>query len=149
MGADGWNMGFWPQLLFLFFFLFLAHFLTPGMAKAGMGVIIVSSAGVFLLGLLNRYGINPLKMGSSGPVFISTIGNINWYCGYWSVLFPLSCGLFLFYESEKRRYLLRCLCGIAASLGFATGISQGSDSGLLVLAGLILLLGWLAGRKPE
>lgn len=149
MGADGWNMGFWPQIVFLFFFLFFVHILTPLMAKVGLGLMITASTGVFLLGLLNRYGINPLKMDSSGPGFISTIGNINWYCGYWSVLFPLSCGLFVFCETAKKQQWLKWLCGIASAVGFATGVSQGSDSGLLVLAGLILLLGWLAGEKTE
>ena len=89
MGADGWNMGFWPQILFLFFFLLLKRTLTTGMAKAGIGMMLSASTVVFLLGLLNRYGVNPLHMESSGPGFISTIGNINWYCGYWSVLFPV------------------------------------------------------------
>lgn len=174
MGADGWNMGFWPQILFLFFFLLLERTLTTGMAKAGIGMMLSASTVVFLLGLLNRYGVNPLHMESSGPGFISTIGNINWYCGYWSVLFPVCCGIFLFREKvlpgsrsahtgalQQRRAsaqrtpasvlydFLPVFSGIAVVIGFATGVSQGSDSGLLVLAAITLILGCFAGKEKE
>lgn len=156
MGADGWNMGFWPQILFLFFFLLLERTFTTGMAKAGIGLMLSASTVVFLLGLLNRYGVNPLHMESSGPGFISTIGNINWYCGYWSVLFPVCCGIFLFREkvlpdseSAILYRILPVLSGIAVVIGFATGVSQGSDSGLLVLAAMTLILGCFAGKEKE
>lgn len=162
MGADGWNMGFWPQILFLFFFLLLERTLTTGMAKAGIGMMLSTSTVVFLLGLLNRYGVNPLHMESSGPGFISTIGNINWYCGYWSVLFPVCCGIFLFREKvlpgsgsaqqapvSVLYRVLPVLSGIAVVIGFATGVSQGSDSGLLVLAAMTLILGCFAGKEKE
>ncbi len=36
---------------------------------------------------------------------------------------------------------------MAVVIGFATGVSQGSDSGLLVLAAMMLILGCFAGRK--
>lgn len=168
MGADGWNMGFWPQILFLFFFLLLERTLTPRLAKAGIGLMLSASTVVFLLGLLNRYGVNPLHMESSGPGFISTIGNINWYCGYWSVLFPVCCGVFLFREKvlpgsrsahtgalQQRTPasvlydFLPVFSGIAVVIGFATGVSQGSDSGLLVLAAITLILGCFAGKEKE
>ena len=168
MGADGWNMGFWPQILFLFFFLLLGRTFTTGMAKAGIGLMLSASTVVFLLGLLNRYGVNPLHMESSGPGFISTIGNINWYCGYWSVLFPVCCGIFLFREKvlpgsrsahtgalQQRTPasvlydFLPAVSGIAVVIGFATGVSQGSDSGLLVLAAITLILGCFAGKEKE
>ena len=168
MGADGWNMGFWPQILFLFFFLLLKRTLTTGLAKAGIGMMLSASTVVFLLGLLNRYGVNPLHMESSGPGFISTIGNINWYCGYWSVLFPVCCGIFLFREKvlpgsrsahtgalQQRTPasvlydFLLVFSGIAVVIGFATGVSQGSDSGLLVLAAITLILGCFAGKEKE
>lgn len=168
MGADGWNMGFWPQILFLFFFLLLERTFTTGMAKAGIGMMLSTSTVVFLLGLLNRYGVNPLHMESSGPGFISTIGNINWYCGYWSVLFPVCCGIFLFREKvlpgsrsahtgalQQRTPasvlydFLPVFSGIAVVIGFATGVSQGSDSGLLVLAAITLILGCFAGKEKE
>ena len=168
MGADGWNMGFWPQILFLFFFLLLERTLTPRLAKAGIGMMLSASTVVFLLGLLNRYGVNPLHMESSGPGFISTIGNINWYCGYWSVLFPVCCGIFLFREKvlpgsrsahtgalQQRTPasvlydFLLVFSGIAVVIGFATGVSQGSDSGLLVLAAITLILGCFAGKEKE
>lgn len=149
LGAQGWYMGFLPQLVLVFSYFAISRFLPKILAKWAAGVMLTVSFFVFALGLLNRYGINPLGMDSAGPAYISTIGNINWYCGYWAVLFPLAAGLFLFYEkptAENSRVLLvkRGLLGSLAAVGFATGITQGSDSGLLALLAMLLLLGSLA-----
>lgn len=149
LGAQGWYMGFLPQLVLVFSYFAISRFLPKILAKWVAGVMLAVSFFVFLLGLLNRYGINPLGMDSAGPGYISTIGNINWYCGYWTVLFPLASGLFLFYEKPKEEsgrafYLRKVLLGILMAAGFATGITQGSDSGLLALLAMLLLLGSLS-----
>lgn len=154
LGSNGWDMGFWPQLVFIGSYFALSRFLTARMAKWAAGAMLVTSFLVFLLGLLNRYGVNPLAITTSGAAFISTIGNINWYCGYWSVLFPLGAGLFMLYgKRQTESFPLYCgkkaVLGIFAAVGFATGISQGSDSGVLALAALILLLGILAGKDVQ
>ena len=91
-------------------------------------------------------------MTSSGPGFISTIGNINWYCGYWSVLFPLGAGLFLFVrrkETGRSEKLCYGLAALTLFTGFATGISQGSDSGILAMIALLVLCGCLSVGSRE
>lgn len=143
MGADGWYMGFFPQLVFIGFYFAISRFLTKKQVGYILGGMLFLSAIVFTLGILSRYGVNPLCMESSGPSFISTIGNINWYCGYWSVLFPLGAGAFLF--GERKRILL----GFFVAIGFATGVTQGSDSGILTIVGLVLLTGCLCVGKSK
>lgn len=149
LGAQGWYMGFMPQLLLISSYFAISKLLTKDLAKWLAGAMLAASFVVFLLGLLNRYQINPLGMITSGPSFVSTIGNINWYCGYWSVLFPVGAGLFLFYEkqtqqSDKAFRIKRIMLALFISVGFATGLTQGSQSGILALAALLLLLGCLA-----
>ena len=110
------------------------------MVLAGMmGTAIV----VFSLGVLNRYGINPLRMEILNGHFISTIGNINWYCGYWSVIVPIGAGLFVFCENK----LVRILSGLFVTASYTTCVTQGSDSGVLCLAVLTLLMGYLVAEK--
>lgn len=154
MGTSGWYMGFFPQIVMAGSYFAITRLLPEIWAKWTAAFMLLSSFGVFLLGVLNRYGVNPLGMASAGPSFISTIGNINWYCGYWTVLFPLGAGMFLLYSEEagkdkKSLRLQRAALGVFTAVGFAAGITQGSDSGMLALAATLLLLGWLAGSSRE
>lgn len=153
LGTSGWYMGFFPQLLMLGSYFAVSRLLPKWAAKWTGGILVAVPFFVFLLGLLNRYGVNPLGIMSIGPGFISTIGNINWYCGYWSVLYPIAAGCFVFYkrkeENKARDGAIRAVLGCAAAVGFATGITQGSDSGALALIAVILLIGTLAVRNRE
>lgn len=153
MGTQGWYMGFLPQLLMLGSYFAISRLLPKWAVKWMAGILVTVPSLVFLLGLLNRYGVNPLGIESIGPGFISTIGNINWYCGYWSILYPIAAGCFVFYkrkeENKGRDRTIRAVLGCVAAVGFATGITQGSDSGALALIAVVLLIGTLAVRKRE
>ncbi len=155
LGAGGWYMGFKPQMLLIGSYFAISRLLVPKKERVlsvALGCLLGTAFVVFLLGLLNRYGINPLGMDTAGPGFISTIGNINWYCGYWSVLFPLGAGVFLFLEKGENRaaYILKKgFLLLYTAIGFATGVTQGSDSCLLVFAGLFFLAGSLCVKQRE
>ncbi|MBQ9134599.1 MAG: O-antigen ligase family protein [Lachnospiraceae bacterium] len=157
LGAHGWYMGFWPQAMLLGSYFAVSR-LFQNRSKVFMSgaacLLLGVSCIVFVLGILNRYGINPLGMDYAGPGFISTIGNINWYCGYWSVTFPLGAGWFLFLEqktdeSTKKCMLKKSLLLLYTAVGFTAGVTQGSDSCLLVLAALVLLGGSFAVKSAE
>ena len=145
LGAPGWYMGFLPQLVLICSYFAVSRLVSLKEVKWITVVLLIVSFIVFTLGVLNRYGVNPLGMESCGPTFISTIGNINWYCGYWSVLFPIGAGAYLYYQ--KKGILLKTALGLFVAMGFATGITQGSDSGVLVIIALIILLGCLCGKE--
>ncbi|MCH5274851.1 MAG: O-antigen ligase family protein [Lachnospiraceae bacterium] len=155
LGISGWYMGFLPQLVLIGSYFAISRFLPRHLGKWLPFILSVISMPVFLLGLLNRYGYLAPGMTSSGPSYISTIGNINWFCGYFVVLFPLTAALFVFCkrESSEPQWLYKCrriLLGINCAIGFATGITQGSDSGILALAAMmILLFGLAAAGKGE
>lgn len=127
-GADGWYMGVVMQMLFvLLYFLFSRYF---EFQIRWLTVWLVAAAGVFLLGILNRYSVYPIVMEGQTPVFISTLGNINWFCGYWSVTAPM--GITLCWIAKKKR--CRVLAGIYSFVAILAGIVQGSDSAYLVFA---------------
>ena len=153
LGKSGWMMGFWQLFVMAGSYFAVSRLLSRRFCKYVAGALFTASFFVFLLGILNRYGINPLGMESSGPDFISTIGNINWYCGYVAVCFPLGAGCFLLWEKSEehtgRDLLLQAGLGIYTAAGFVTTVTQGSDSGFLMLAGLFLIGGCLAVQKKE
>lgn len=127
-GADGWHMGVVMQMLFvILYFLFSRYF---EFHIRWLAVWLVAAAGVFLLGILNRYSVYPIVLEGQTPVFISTLGNINWFCGYWSVTAPM--GMTLYWIAKKKRY--RVFAGIYSFVAILAGIVQGSDSAYLVFA---------------
>ncbi len=136
LGAgNGWYMGFLPQLMLVAAYFFVARFWKP--RKVFGWVLLGVSAVVFLLGYLNRFSFYPIKMYRSNPSFISTIGNINWYCCYTvTVLFV---GVTLLWTGGGKRWQ-RALLGGYVLLGFGTLVTQGSASGLLALAIMLLFL---------
>ncbi len=142
-GEAGWNMGLLTQLAFVLFYFLLAFFweYEENLLAAFMGAASV----VFLLGVLNRFSIYPINMGGTDIGFLSTLGNINWYCGYWAVLFPVS--LVLYWCTDKLWLRLAALAGTA--IGIATGVSQGSSSAVIVFAGLYLCVFCLSFKGIE
>lgn len=153
LGAQGWYMGLLPQLLLIGSYFAVSRFLPKCAVKWTSLVLLAVPCFVFATGLLNRYGVNLLGIPMIGPGFISTIGNINWYCGYWTAVYPVAVGCFVFYEGkaekEKRSGVLRAAFGFAAAVGFASGITQGSESGVLALAAVLLLVSAIAVKRRE
>lgn len=133
-GAEGWYMGTVMQMLFvLLYFFFSRYFVCDGKWPA---VWMTGSVGVFILGILNRYSIYPFAMEGQTPVFISTLGNINWFCGYWSVTAPV--GITLYWCSEKR--WCRLLAGFYSLVAMLAGVVQGSESAYLVFGAVCAVL---------
>ncbi|MBR5798896.1 MAG: hypothetical protein IKY23_02435 [Lachnospiraceae bacterium] len=142
-GTDGWYMGFLPILL-LCITCFLISRLWDG-KKVVLWGILCASAVVFLLGICNRFSFYPIEIEYAQPDFISTLGNINWFCGYLSVIAPVGIGLFVFGRIEKSA---RILLGIYTLIAFMAGVSQGSNSVFLWFGALFWVLLFLsAGDK--
>lgn len=152
-GARGWYMGFFTQLIFLAIYFMVSMLWEP--KKWLFLLIFPVSAAVFLLGYLNRFDIYPIDMKSTNPNFISTIGNINWYCGYLVSVFFAGCYLLWHgdrqgslqehdekqMKKQNRESMLKnCAITAYVALGFATLVTQGSMSGLLALAVVMLTM---------
>ena len=95
-----------------------------------------------IIGLLQRLGILMISEGEGEGFFLTTIGNINWYTGYLSVMYPLMIGLFLAEEKrEKRSVVLYCLLVVTAGLAC---ITNGSNSVYLMMAAVLVCAGLLS-----
>lgn len=137
-GTEGWRMGLVLQLT-----LCGLHFTVSRMWKAGQGIwhgAMAASGAVFLLGIFDRFSLYIIPLEIRDPGFISTLGNINWFCGYLSVLAPVGACLFLF--QDKR--LVRGIAGIYLAVAFIAGFAQGSSSVFLFFAALFFITLWIA-----
>lgn len=134
-GYEGWFMGAFSQLLFVGIYFFVSR-----QYGGSLWPLYLGEAALFLvtaLGLLHRLGIDPLGlMGNWNSKnweyshMLSTLGNINWLCGYYSVALALPAAHFL---REKRRLVLGVLYVTIVPSLVLLGV-QGSQGGLLILA---------------
>lgn len=133
-GEKGWNMGLLTQLIFVLSYFLVAHFWEY--EEKLLFAFMAAATAVFALGVLNRFSMFPIEVQGANSSFLSTLGNINWYCGFWSVLFPIG---FMLYWCSKGIWerLAGLLCTI---VGIATGVSQGSDSAFIVFIGLYIFV---------
>lgn len=147
LGYEGWYMGAVSQL----FFAGIYFFVSRQYDGAGYPLYLGEAAlgAVTALGLLHRLGIDPLGLHrayNSGDWeyshMISTLGNINWLCGFYSVALAFPLAHFLREEERSVRPFLYVLNTAA----FLLLLIQGSYSGLLIPASAVCLCLWM-GRK--
>lgn len=147
-GTEGWFMGLRTQLLLvLLYFLVSRQFPWNKIIFAGH---FLGSGAVFLLGILHRFRIDPLGMyegidESYQLLFLSTIGQASWYSSY--VCTVLVIGIVGFFLTKKPGY--RLLLGIYCMLGFATVVTQNSDSAFAAVTFMLFGLFLAAWDSPE
>ena len=161
-GSDGWLMGLLVQGLTILFAFFLSFPQTAEKEQKLLPYLkfcLYTGGGiVILLGILNRFRIYPFEYMKVDSSFLSTLGNIDWFCGYLAVVVPYAMGdLYLSRvkalrhiqkKSLKHRFRISDLliwgkmAFVAAS--FLLLILLGAESAYLVLGASFLIL-FLAG----
>jgi len=140
-GATGWYLGLLTQLLFLGIYFMVSRLWQRKDWMPGLWVLAVTV--VTLLGYLNRFGVYPLEMKAMDSQYISTIGNINWYCGY--IVTIVSGIAYYLWQGcgGSRKKWVHIAAAFSLGTGLASLVTQGSSSGivaLLILAGVFYLL---------
>lgn len=147
-GAAGWHLGTIPLFMLGGFVFMLSHFWKEQKWIIS-GSMIVSGI-VFFLGICNRFSFYPIYIDPPYPTFISTLGNINWFCGYMSVLAPIGITLFVIKESaEYKRPWNKWLLAVYVYIAFAAGFCQGSSSVFLWNAALFAALFGIASKNTS
>ncbi|WP_026517765.1 O-antigen ligase family protein [Butyrivibrio sp. MC2021] len=147
-GLDGWRTGFltWGFAAAL---AFIIAFWGIGSGKFSKWVAAISLLVpflMFILGIINRFGIYPFAINGRNNSYLATIGNINWFTGFLSVFVPLGAGLCY---REKRFSKGFFLCAIYELVGLAALFLQGSESALLVVGACFGLLAFNGLRDRE
>ena len=148
-GYSGWFMGLKSQLMFIALYFLVSRFFMKSWKADLLVALISTSAIVFLLGILHRFLIDPLSLYEGidsyyYTLFLSTIGQSTWYSSYLCTVFPV--GLFLFWHCDKRWQ--RLLLGLYCVLGFASLVTQNSDSAYFALAAFLSVLFAFSFQSP-
>lgn len=140
-GAEGWYMGVATQMILVLLYFLISRYFHCRVIW--IGVWLLAAALVFLLGICNRYSVYPIAMEGQTETFISTLGNINWFCGYWSVTAPI--GIMLYWCGDSGWG--RLLSGVYSIIAMLAGMTQGSSSAYLVFIAVYLALLILSFRS--
>jgi len=138
-GYDGWYMGMIAQFAFCALYFFVSRFWRWD--DIMIAFYLLSSTIVNLLGVLNRFHIDPLNMYDGLDeyyltLFLSTLGQSTWYSSYVMIFFPI--GVFMYWYAEKK--WVRKLTFAYMVIGFMTAMVQDSDSALFALYASLLTL---------
>lgn len=133
-GVEGWRVGVVTQMIFILIYFLFSRFFHCNLGWIGLWLL--AATAVFLLGICNRYSLYPIAMEGQTETFISTLGNINWFCGYWSVSAPI--GIMLYWCNDKM--WVRIAVGVYSVIAMLSGVTQGSESAYLVFAAVLFML---------
>ena len=145
-GSEDWYMGLFSQIVFVLTYFCIKN--VGSLQNKGVHAIVWMALGgatvVFALGILNRFAVYPIDMKVEHTAFISTIGNINWFCGYWSIMASMGIGLYLI-STGKMKLLSGSYCFVA----MLAGLVQGSSAAFLVVLGWGSILLWQAFNSKK
>jgi len=138
-GYEGWYMGLVSQMIFVLIYFFVSRYMR---VRAWMlhGTCLVSAI-VFLLAVLHRFQIDPLQMYDglsmdNKVLFLTTMGQATWYSSYLCIIFPI--GVYLYWDSARKWQRITYGCYVA--LGFASMVTQNSDSAFVAFSLMMLVL---------
>lgn len=149
-GHNEWYMGAVSQLFFVaIYFVVSRYYGQDEWIKYGAEAAFFA---ITIIGLLSRLGFDPFSLyrgyeQNSWALsnMLSTLGNINWFCGYCSVMLAFPVAGYLYAKGLVKRIVLY----IVSVLGLVILVIQGSDSGP-VLAGVAIGICLIGGiRKRE
>lgn len=137
-GTRGWFMGLMTYLIFIMLYFILSRCLIYN--RFVFIPAVFTTTLICLWGVINRFGYAPIDMNYKYEegIFLASIGNINWFCGFTAVLVPIIWGL---YMGCKTKWL-NVVYMVCISITFAMIIVNSSDSGYLAL---VVTLGVLFG----
>lgn len=155
-GSSGWYMGLVSQISFVLIYFFVSRFM--GVCKRKCNVYIrwilagfcITASIVFALAVLHRFLIDPLKMYEGLDEiyyieFLSTLGQATWYSSFLVIALPIG---FAFYSSAKSK-IGRIASSLYLFLGFASLVTQNSDSAYLGIVLALFLYFWYSFSSTE
>lgn len=138
-GNSGWSMGILTLGILVLMYSFISENIEFHSYMAVTAIL--SSSLLYVMGILHSFHVDifGLHQGISDNYYnyISTIGNVNWYVGYLSMMFPMGCYLYL----NSKNCWMKWLLFIYVNIGFYNVIICKSDGVILGLASSFLVVG--------
>ncbi len=138
-GFPSWNMGFASQLLFIYTYFIVSRLFDKESLKNLVYVSLIASAIVFVIGILQRFGLDIFGLydGIGKKTFISTIGNPNFFSSYMIIFLIL--GIFAVWISDAKSVMYKT--GIVyIVIGSVVLPLQGSD---MTYVGLFMAMSFM------
>lgn len=145
VGVNRWYMGLRTQLLLVVVYFAVSRFGVKSKWIAALWIPVTFIT--FVLGYLNRFGIRIFDMKNTTEEYLATIGNMNWYCGYIVIVF--FGGLYYIWTMTEKKTWINVVFGVWIIMGFATLVTQGSSSGMVVLGVLLVVLYMFSVKSKE
>ena len=140
-GFPGWYMGLYAQISFVMIYYLISSMRIP--LKPVCVFMGVTSSFIYILEVLNRFGIYPpgmlggLEEGQI-KLMVSTIGNINWFAGYMACVLPLC--LMAYVRTSGRNHIFAGVWVLLSALTMATLNSESIAASFFVLILILLVM---------
>jgi len=145
VGVNRWYLGLLTQLFLVGVYFAVSRFWQKNKWLPALWIPVTFV--VFGLGYLNRFDVYPIEMKNTTIEFLSTVGNMNWYCGYIVIIF--FGGLYYLWSMPEKITWVNTVLGVWMTVGFASLVTQGSRSGVLALVVMLLVLYLFSMKKEE
>lgn len=144
-GIQDWYMGSLMYACLFMVTFFISRYLH--FSKAYLYLLSVTVVIVCSIGYLQRFNHNPITdkgfvLGSSN---LTTLGNINWLCGFLAVTVPVL--LYVFFQAGRIGVFFWGMCLLPV---YGVLAIQGSESGWLIIFSSVILTGFMSfysGKK--
>lgn len=151
-GYTGWNMGLRSQLMFVAMYFFVSRLFMKSWQKDFLYIMLGSASIAFILGILHRFGIDPLGLYENLDdyyrlTFLSTLGQSSWYSSFMILIIPIGMAFFMFSDNNISfaNILLSCFVAVSG----ATFVTQNSDSAYMAFLFIILVMFAVSFRNNE
>lgn len=140
-GSNGWNIGAGTIILLVLVYFYVSR--NFQIESKVFAFILTAATILFVLGTLNGLSVDPLGLHAKLAddelyEYIATIGNVNSYAGYLSIIMPVVMGLFIISFTTWQRIW----SGIVITLGFISMFMGNSDGAFLGVGfGTLFLVG--------
>ena len=148
LGEEGWFVGFLTIILCSFLYLVFSHLYIFN--EIIVYIALSAAAVVYILGILDRFSLYVIPLEIRNPSFISTLGNINWFMGFYCIFSAIGTGMFLSElkrSSSEKITVKEFLLGAFTFIAFVTGFAQGSESVFLFDVALLLGVSFMGHLK--
>ena len=145
-GVRDWHMGLIAQLMLVVIYFAVSRFFYYVDIMKYLLCLVAEI--VFLVGVLNRFALDPLSMYldyNAESAYLSTIGQPTWYSGYLCIILPVL--VYLYWDAKTKRD--RMIYTITLVTGMASLVTQNSDSAYVALILMFMCLMTFSFRSNE
>ena len=151
-GEDGWHMGLLTQLLISAVYFIISFSGKELLENKRLGRItyLISIAVMTFISVIivmNRFGFRLPGTGESDSTFISTMGNNDWYMGFWSVTSPLAIIVCIVKKNKDR--IEQVISYAAVYMSLLSALLQGSESIVLPMVAVSVFLLIISAGQEE